>query len=140
MVLIKPEDNLKLGIPEIDSQHETMISLVNLIHETMLQGADKAALDGLLSRLLEHTQTHFAYEEELMSRYNYPGYEAHKSEHNRLMQHLIDLAERYSNGELLLSFAVALELKGWAAVHIEKSDKPLGTFLNNQNVIEAAPG
>jgi len=139
MVLIKPEDNLKLGIPVIDSQHETMISLVNLIHETMLQGADKAALDGLLSRLLEHTQTHFAYEEELMSRYNYPGYEAHKSEHNRLMQHLIDLAERYSNGKLLLSFAVALELKGWAAVHIEKSDKPLGTFLNNQNVIEAAP-
>jgi hemerythrin-like metal-binding protein len=140
MELIKPEDILKLGIPEIDSQHETMISLVNLIHETMLQGADKATLDGLLSKLLEHTQNHFAYEEELMSRYNYPGYEVHKSEHNRLMQHLIDLAERYSNGELLLSFAVALELKGWAAIHIEKSDKPLGTFLNShKKVIEAAP-
>jgi hypothetical protein len=56
------------------------------------------------------------------------------------MQHLIDLAERYSNGELLLSFAVALELKGWAAIHIEKSDKPLGTFLNShKKVIEAAP-
>jgi len=140
MVLIKPEDNLKLDIPEIDSQHETMISLVNLIHETMLQGADKATLDVLLSQLLEHTQIHFAYEEELMSRNNYPGYEAHKSEHNRLMQHLRDLAERYSNGELLLSFAVALELKGWAAVHIEKSDRPLATFLNSQKVIEATPG
>jgi len=137
MVLIKPEDNLKLGIPEIDAQHETMTSLVNLIHETMLQGADKATLDGLLSRLLEHTQTHFAYEEELMSRYNYPGYDEHKSEHNRLMQHLTDLAERYSNGELLLSFAVALELKGWALVHIEKLDKPLGTFLNNRKITEA---
>ena len=139
MVLIKPEDNLKLDIPEIDSQHETMISLVNLIHETMLQGADKATLDGLLSQLLEHTQTHFAYEEELMSRYNYPGYEEHKSEHDSLLQHLVDLTARYNKGELLLSFAVALELKGWAVVHIEKSDKPLGTFLNNQKVIEATP-
>ena len=138
MELIKLEDNLKLNIPEIDSQHETLIRLINLIHETMLQGADRAALDGLLSQLLEHTRTHFAYEEQLMSQYNYPGYEAHKSEHNRLMQHLVDLAERYKNGELLLSFAVVLELKGWAAVHIETSDKPLGAFLNNRKGVDAA--
>jgi len=132
MELIKLEDNLKLDIPEIDSQHETLIGLINLLHETMLQGADRAALDELLSQLLEHSQAHFAYEEQLMSQHNYPGYEAHKSEHSRLMQHLADLAGRYKNGELLLSFAIVLELKGWAVVHIEKSDKPLGTFLNNQ--------
>ena len=140
MELIKLEDNLRLDIPEIDSQHETLIGLINLLHETMLQGADRAVLDGLLSQLLAHTQAHFAYEEQLMSQYNYPGYEAHKSEHNRLMQHLLDLAERYKYGELLLSFAVVLELKGWAVVHIEKSDKPLGTFLNNRKVVDAAPG
>jgi len=87
MVLIKPEDSLKLDIPEIYSRHETMASPVSLLHETILQGADKAALDGLLSRQLEHIQPRFPYEEELMSRYNYPGYEAHKSEHNWLMQH-----------------------------------------------------
>ena len=133
MDLIKLDDKLRLGIPEIDSQHETLIGLINLLHETMLQGANRAALDGLLSKLLEHTRNHFAYEEQLMSQHNYPGYEAHKSEHSRLMQHLVDLTERYNNGELLLSFAIVLELKGWAAVHIEKSDKQLGTFLNNQN-------
>jgi len=140
MVLIKLEDSLKLDIPEIDSQHETLIGLINLLHKTMLQGADRSALDGLLSQLLEHTRTHFAYEEQLMSQYNYPGYEAHKSEHNRLMQHLVDLVERYTNGELLLSFAVVLELKGWAVVHIEKSDKTLGAFLNNRKRPDSAPG
>ncbi|HYQ73394.1 MAG TPA: bacteriohemerythrin [Gammaproteobacteria bacterium] len=140
MVLIRLEDNYKLDIPEIDSQHETMISLVNQLHETMLQGAGKAAVDGVLSRLLEHTQTHFAYEEGLMSRYHYPGYEKHKSEHSRLIQKLGDFATRYKNGDLLLSVAVELELKGWAAVHIEKFDKPLGIFLNHHKVNEATPG
>ena len=139
MELIRLEDSLKLDIPEIDSQHERLIGLVNLLHETMLQGADRAVLDGLLSQLLEHTRAHFAYEEQLMSQYNYPGYEAHKTEHNRLMRHLEDLVERYTNGELLLSFAVVLELKGWAVVHIEKSDKPLGAFLNNREGTDAAP-
>ena len=140
MVLIKLEDSQRLDIPEIDSQHETLIKLINLLHETMLQGADRAALDELMSQLLEHTRAHFAYEEQLMSLYSYPGYEAHKSEHSRLMQHLVDLAERYTNGELLLSFAVVLELKGWAVVHIEKSDKPLGAFLNSRKGADAAPG
>ena len=139
MELIKLEDNLKLDIPEIDSQHETSIGLINLLHETILQGSDRAAQDELLSQLLEHTRTHFAYEEQLMSQYNYPGYEAHKSEHNRLMQHLVNLVERYENGELLLSFFVVLELKEWATVHIEKSDKPLGAFLNNLKGTDAAP-
>ena len=140
MELIKLEDNLKLNIPEIDSQHETLIRLINLLHETMLQGADRATLDGLLSQLLEHTRTHFSYEEQLMSQYNYPEYEAHKSEHNRLMQHLVDLAERYKKGELLLSFAVVLELKGWAVVHIEKFDMPLGAFVNKRKGADVAPG
>jgi hemerythrin-like metal-binding protein len=140
MVLIKLEDNLKLDIPEIDSQHETLISLVNQLHETMLQGADKKALDGLLSRLLEHTQAHFTYEEGLMSRYKYPGYEKHKSEHSKLIQHLLDLATRYKDGDLLLSFAVELELKNWATVHIERFDKPLGIYLNDQKVIDVTPG
>jgi hemerythrin-like metal-binding protein len=138
MELVKLEDNLKLDIPEIDSQHETLIRLINLLHETMLQGADRAALDELLSQLLAHTRMHFSYEEQLMSQHNYPGYEAHKSEHDRLMQHLVDLAERYKNGELLLSFAIVLELKGWAVVHIEKSDKPLGSFLNNRTGADPA--
>ena len=139
MELIKLEDNLNLNIPDIDSQHETLIGLINLLHETILQGSDRAAQDELLSQLLEHTRTHFAYEEQLMSQYNYPGYEAHKSEHNRLMQHLVNLVERYENGELLLSFFVVLELKEWATVHIEKSDKPLGAFLNNLKGTDAAP-
>ena len=139
MDLVKLEDDLKLDIPEIDAQHETLIKLINLLHESMLHGADRAVLDEHLSQLLEHTRAHFSYEEQLMSQHGYPGYEAHKSEHSRLMQHLADLAERYRNGELLLSFAIVLELKGWAVVHIEKSDKPLGSFLNKRNGADAVP-
>jgi len=137
--LLSLDDNLKLDVAEIDSQHETLIGLVNRIHEAMLQGSGKAVLDALLSELLEHTRAHFSYEEQLMSQYNYPGYEEHKSQHGRLMQHIVSLTERYYNGELLLSFAVVLELKGWATVHIEKSDKPLGAFLKGREGAGAAP-
>ena len=138
MTLIKFEDALRLDIPEIDSQHEALISLINQLHETMLQGAGKAAMDALLSQLLEHTRTHFAYEEGLMSQHDYPEYQVHKSEHGRLIQHLEELVNRYNNGDLLLSFAVVLELRGWALVHIEKSDRLLAGFLISLEGTESA--
>lgn len=138
MELIKLEDCLRLNLPEIDSQHEKLIELVNTLHGAMVGGADKATRDSLLTQLLEHTRNHCAYEEELMSRYGYPGYQEHKSEHDKLTQHLVDLIARYQSGELLLSVAVVMELKGWATIHIEKSDKPLGVFLSDRKGVDAA--
>lgn len=138
MELIKLEDCLRLNLPEIDSQHEKLIKLVNTLHGAMVGGADKATRDSLLTQLLEHTRNHCAYEEGLMSRYGYPGYQEHKSEHDKLTQHLVDLIARYQSGELLLSVAVVMELKGWATIHIEKSDKPLGVFLSDRKGVDAA--
>ena len=129
MELLKPEECLKLDIPEIDSQHKTLIRLINRIHDSMLRETDKTDLDGLLSQLLEHTKNHFSYEEQLMTLHGYPEYDAHMAQHVRLIEHLDKLVARYRKGELLLSFAVVLELKGWASIHIKKSDKPLADFL-----------
>lgn len=140
MELITLEDRLRLDIPEVDSQHEELIELVNGLHSALLEGADKTARDGFLSQLLDCTRSHCAYEEELMSRYDYPGYQAHKAEHDRLTQNLVDLVERYQRGELLLSIAVVMELKCWATIHIEKSDIPLGAFLGARKGVDPAQG
>jgi len=138
MELIQLEDHLRLNIPEIDAQHEKLIELVNRLHEALVGGADKAVRDNLLSQLLKGMQSHCAYEEELMLRYGYPEYQAHKSEHDRLKRNLVDLIERYRNGELVLSIAVVMELKCWATIHIEKLDMPLGVFLINEKGVESA--
>jgi len=136
MELIPLEDRLRLGIAEIDSQHEKLISLVNGLHEALVGGAERTLRDSFLSQLSEAAREHCAYEEELMSRHGYPGYQAHKLEHDRLLRNLADLIERYQNGELVLSIAVAMELKCWATIHIEKSDLPLGKFLIDQKGLE----
>jgi len=137
MELITLEDRLRLNVPEIDSQHENLIELINRLHAALMEGAERVARDSILSQLLEHSRSHCAYEEALMLRYDYPGYQAHKSEHDRLTHNLEYLIKRYQRGELLISIAVALELKCWATIHIEKSDMPLGTFLCEKMGIDA---
>jgi hemerythrin len=130
--LIKAEDAPRVGVPEIDAQHAALIGLVNRLHQAMIQREDRATLDTIIAELVEHTQRHFAYEEQLMSQTQYPEYVEHKADHDELMQHITDLAEQFRSGDLLLSFAVMVDLKSWATIHIEKSDGPLGIFLNEK--------
>jgi hemerythrin len=130
MGLIRLEDSQKVNVREIDTQHETLIDLINQLHGAMTQRSERDVLDRLMGALVEHTRTHFDYEERLMLENRYPGYTLHKDEHDRLIQHILALAEQYQRGDLLLSFAVMVDLKGWALVHIEKFDMALGMFLN----------
>lgn len=132
MELIKADDAPRVGVAEIDAQHATLIAMVNRLHQAMVQRQDRETLDAIITELIGHTQQHFAFEEQLMSQYQYPDYAAHKADHDKLMQHITDLAERFRSGDLLLSFAVMVDLKAWATIHIEKSDGPLGIFLSRQ--------
>ncbi|MEA3244456.1 MAG: hypothetical protein U9Q19_13620, partial [Pseudomonadota bacterium] len=86
--------------------------------------------------LKSYTQNKFkrfiTYEEQLMSQFKYPEYAEHKADHAKLMQHITDLAEQFRSGDLLLSFAVMVDLKAWATIHIEIFDGPLGIFLGEK--------
>ena len=133
MELIQAEDAPSVGVPEIDAQHAALIGLVNRLHQAMIQREDRDTLDAIMAELVAHTRRHFAYEEQLMSQHRYPEYAEHKAHHDELMQHIIHLAEQFRSGDLLLSFAVMVDLKAWATIHIEKSDGPLGIFLSEQD-------
>ena len=100
--------------------------------KAMMQREDRQSLAAIIAELVEHARQHFAYEEQLMSRHQYPEYAKHKADHDRLMQHIIGLAQQFRSGDLLLSFAVMVDLKAWATIHIEKSDGPLGIFLSEK--------
>ena len=132
MELIKAEDAPKIGVPEIDAQHAALIDLVNRLHQAMSQGEDRNTLEGIIAELIEQTQAHFAYEEQLMQQTGYPQYQSHKAAHEKLLQHITALGAQFRNGDLLLSFAVMMDLKAWATIHIEKSDQPLGVYLSEK--------
>ncbi len=132
MDLIKANDVPRVGITEIDAQHTTLIGLVNRLHGAMEQREDRDTLTKIITELLEHTGQHFAYEEALMLEYDYPQYASHKADHDRLMRHISDLADQFRQGDLLLSFAVMMDLKAWATIHIAKSDEPLGIYLSGK--------
>ena len=58
-----------------------------------------------------------------MAEFGFEGFQEHKQEHDALIAQIIDLENRYNNGENALSYKVILFLKEWITVHMGDTDQ-----------------
>lgn len=118
----------------MDDQHGILMDTVNELRAQMLRGASRASVTQQLERLVEFTGMHFACEESLLERHCYPGLEAHRLEHQRLLTEINQALDRVQHGresdlQPLLDF-----LHTWYVEHVEKHDRLYGEWLNAQGI------
>ena len=130
---IEWSSELSVGIEEIDTQHQVLVDLLNQIHEAIQHRHGTEATQGVIEKLGEYTRIHFAVEESLMRILHYPDYERHKSEHDNLIEQLIDLRGRLAAGKAV-SFELAHFLKVWLTRHIMESDKRYAPYFLEQGI------
>ena len=123
MELIQWSDKYSVNNFLIDSQHKRLVSMINLMHESMKEGKGKETLQKILNDLVGYTKEHFLTEEAMMKKANYPGYAAHKTEHDKLTEKAVDLQKSYADGKAPLTMDVLNFLKNWLTNHIEGTDK-----------------
>ncbi len=133
MPLIQWNNDLySVKIESIDKHHQTLISLINQLHEAMREGNAKEIMDGILHELNDYTIYHFNAEEDLMRSHNYPmeEYTFHKEQHEEFKFKLSELVEKYQNEEILISIETSKFLKEWLVNHIQKVDKKIAGIIN----------
>jgi len=123
MPLITWNQNLSLGVPEVDSQHQQLVNMVNQLHEAMAQGQGKTVLAPVLTGLLHYTRTHFGAEEQLMQRAGYPQLEEHKKQHEEFVRKVADMKNRFEAGETRLTVEMMNFLQNWLVGHIKGTDR-----------------
>jgi hemerythrin len=127
--LIDWSDELSVGIQELDEQHKVLVGLVNEMHQAIHQHHGTETAREILGRLGEYTRIHFAVEESLMRIFEYPGYDAHKKQHEELIRQFRDYEARVAAGKQTIGFQLLHFLKLWLAQHILESDKDYGPFM-----------
>ena len=133
-VLFPWEDSYSVNKGIVDTQHKTLVSMVNELHQAMAGGTGKDKLGKILSNLIHYTQGHFATEERLMQSHAYPDFLAHKAEHEHLTGTVMDFQRRFLLNEVGLTTEVMGFLKEWLSKHILSSDKKYSPFLNAKGV------
>ncbi|WP_136417074.1 bacteriohemerythrin [Herbaspirillum sp. ST 5-3] len=131
MTYLTWSNDLAVGNTFIDGDHQKLIDMVNRLHEVMQEGKGKDVLGKVLNNLITYTREHFRREEDLMQRIGYAGRAAHLHEHEKLLQQVMDLQDKFESGAATLSIQVLHFLRDWLINHIGKSDKALAEATRN---------
>ena len=127
-LLIDPSDpRYQLGVPSMVETHNEFIDLVN-----QLEKAEETEFIGLFDQLLQHTEDHFASENELMKTYGFPPIHIHMEEHQRVLDELRQLKQDLTSGSVSIDAArtnLAEQLPAWFNQHIMTMDGALASHL-----------
>ena len=127
--LVVWKEEYSVGVRDIDSQHQRILGILNRLHAAMQQGAGSRAVEDLSSDLLDYTRTHFAHEEQLMARANYPALPPHRKAHQKLTLKTASLSRSRQETQGDSSLDLLRFLKDWWTNHILRMDREYAPFL-----------
>jgi hemerythrin len=122
-------EKFRIGIPEIDAQHQKLINMINVlndIHNGELM--EKSSLTLVLLEMMEYLRSHFNTEETLMENATYDDLARHKKEHAVFIDTTIEFSEKMMKNRFITD-ALLLFLYNWLTTHILITDQKFGTFI-----------
>jgi hemerythrin len=138
MALMKWDDMLSVKVESIDAQHKKLIAILNRVHDAARSGNGASIVGPILDELVSYTDEHFAFEEDLMRRAEYPDLANHCLEHERLTARLGEWRtapeSADSTPQRLLGFLVT-----WLSTHIMETDKRYTPFVQRLDEPASTP-
>lgn len=131
MALFEWRDEFATGVAVIDEDHQLLISLINQLHDVVEADQDYEVVASVLTVLTEYTHTHFAREELLLKKTDYPHLDQHMEQHRKLKKQVVDIYQKFmSDGGSTVAMETLVFLKEWLTKHI------LGTDLGYKSYVD----
>ncbi len=124
------DDSFLIGIVELDYEHKILLSDINRLHEELVGQEEKKAIERCLGEIYSRMQSHFALEEHFMKEKEYPFFDEHKKEHEKLLDTYTEYMVQFLNDSGTSSeFKIDDNLKTWIVDHILSSDKKMSRLV-----------
>jgi hemerythrin len=127
-------DAYRVNIAVLDQQHQELFDVVNGLERALRVGEGNAAIDQILDRLMTYAGLHFAAEESLMERHEFPGLSTHRIQHEMFRNKMMAFLEKHRAAKPGVSVELLLFLQTWLKTHVLKTDKQYSAFLNARGV------
>ena len=122
MEIIEWKEEYNLGIPQIDKQHQQLVTLINRLTKAEVEGG---MITYIFDDLDNYVKEHFRAEEELLRAFEYEDFEAHKEEHRTFEGWLSAVRQSFNLGgssSHLIAESMNAYLRNWLINHILESD------------------
>ena len=125
MSLITWREEFSVGVAAVDHEHREMIGLINELDDAMGVAADAAAVIEGLGEIYARIGAHFALEEKIMRDAGYSGFEAHKQDHELLLDELLDVIDGVDAEGRYDRLDLSTTLDRWFSDHFRTHDAKL---------------
>lgn len=127
--LIEWREDFRIGLPEVDQEHRELIGSINRLHRELVIGASTARVTGALGDIHAAISSHFALEEKDMQALRYDEFEAHKGEHERLLDDILDILDEVTASGRYDPQVLSARLAEWFTGHFRTFDARLHRWL-----------
>jgi hemerythrin len=111
-------DAFVADIAFVDEQHRTLFDAINRFGDAVARGRGAQEVGQTLQFLLHYTGEHFAEEEALMQRHDFPQLAAHKAMHDTFVRKVQDLIVQHQQGNRRAMFLASRMMTEWLQRHI----------------------
>lgn len=135
MAIFEWDDNLSVGIEEVDNQHKELIKKLDDLAECILNKKGKDKIGTILRFMNDYAKIHFSTEEEYMTKHGYPGLDLHIKQHGKFRDTTNRLIKELESEKDMESFASSVQrfLIDWLILHIKTTDQKFGGFLKENH-------
>ena len=132
--IVSWEPKYATGIELIDVQHRQLVVLTNELYKACRMGdtALQTVFKDAMSSMVEYVRFHFSAELDLLQCIKYPGFAAHKKEHDNLIKNILEAAKDYNVGKKFIPNSFVRTLKDWVFGHIAVSDRLYALYISEQ--------
>lgn len=122
--------SFETGLQFIDQEHAGLLTQLNALIELLARDAPLPEWLPLLDQLISAVGEHFAHEEQIMDNIGYPGYHAHRAQHQHLLQEVAEFrAQTMTAGVAKETLATVRFLKFWVLKHMVQEDIKIGQYV-----------
>lgn len=125
MNLLQWKPEYSVGVESVDDEHRDMIAMINTVYQQLGSNPDVARIESFLGDIFSAISGHFALEERLMKNAGYAEYEAHKDNHEELLDQIRDLMDDYACDPASGKKKLQEGLSTWFAQHFSTFDARL---------------
>lgn len=127
MCFLKWNEDMLIGVIEIDIQHRTLLDIINMLADVIETKSYGKTPDRILNEFDRFIRYHFNTEEEMMEKYNFID-KAHLKEHEEVLTKLDNLVDSGIPIKSRISKALKLAKELFLG-HTLTADKRFGVYM-----------
>ena len=129
--LISWDDKYLVGNSTIDTQHRELVMMTNDFYSGVQIGGVMAKVYFLqtIKGALNYVKTHFADEERMMQKAEYPHFDEHKGQHESFIGEVTRQVRDFEKSDNPDPAGFVRFLMNWILNHIAESDKKYSPYL-----------